>query len=209
MFNRCTACLLALLFLAMTNVLPAVSPEFLALHGEAVVPDRDMVLKKVLFVSGQVNGIYHGINDLVAVLQLAKKENNAEVLSAQLLAVKIGLIEKPAILRHIAREIEFCEQYPEFPLGFDDSPAGPEKLSAEFYQIADHIENLQINYQGSDYKVLRKEAQRVVFALFWTDSEKMRTMCMDMLNFLRMKLKEDIPFDIFGKAGNARPPVEF
>ncbi len=178
----------------------AVSPEFLELHREVVLPERAMVVKKVLFVSGQVNGIYHGINDLVAALQLAKVQNSAESLSAQLLAVKIGLTEKPAMLKSIAREIEFCEKYPEFPLGFDDSPEGPEKISQEFYKIADHIENMQVNFQSKDVKVLRREAQRVVFELFWTDSEKMRTLSMDMLNFLRMKLKEDIPFDIFGKS---------
>lgn len=199
MINRSTVMFMVLFFMTIGNFLSAVSPEFLALHGESVVPDRNMVLKKVLFSAGQVNGVYHGINDLVAALQLAKNQQSAEVLSAQLLAVKIGLLEKPAMIRHIAREIEFCEQYPEFPIGFNDSPEGPEKMSVEFFKIADHIESLPINYQSSDIKVLRKEAQRVVFDLFWFDSEKMRTMAMDMLNFLRMKLKEDVPFDIFGK----------
>lgn len=199
MINRSTVLFMTLFFMAMGNFLSAVSPEFLALHGESVLPDRNMVLKKVLFSAGQINGVYQGINDLVAALQLAKNEQSAEVLSAQLLAVKIGILEKPAIIRHIAREIEFCEQYPEFPLGFNDSPEGPEKMSVEFFKIADHIESLPINFQSTDVKVLRKEAQRVVFDLFWFDSEKMRTMAMDMLNFLRMKLKEDIPFDIFGK----------
>ncbi len=199
MINRSTTLIVTLFFMAIGNFLSAVSLEFLALHGEKVLPDRNMVLKKVLFSAGQVNGVYQGINDLVAALQLAKNEQSAEVLSAQLLAVKIGILEKPAIIRHIAREIEFCEQYPEFPLGFNDSPEGPEKMSVEFFKIADHIESLPINFQSTDVKVLRKEAQRVVFDLFWFDSEKMRTLAMDMLNFLRMKLKEDIPFDIFGK----------
>ncbi|PKL41807.1 MAG: hypothetical protein CVV41_16700 [Candidatus Riflebacteria bacterium HGW-Riflebacteria-1] len=178
----------------------AVTPEFAALHHDKVLPTHDIVLKKTLFVCGQINGLYHGINDMVGALQLAKNNNiTAEMLSAQLLAVKIGLIEKPALLRHIAKEIKFCEAYPDFPLGFDDSPEGPEKISIEFYKMADHIENLPINYKLKELPALRKEAQRVVFELFWTDSEKMRTLSSDMLNFLRRVLKEDIPFDIFGK----------
>lgn len=178
----------------------AVTPEFAALHQDKVLPTHDIVLKKILFVCGQINAMYHGINDMVGALQLAKNNNiTAEMLSAQLLAVKIGLIEKPALLRHIAKEIKFCETYPDFPLGFDDSPEGPEKISIEFYKMADHIENLPINHQLKELPALRKEAQRVVFELFWTDSEKMRTLSSDMLNFLRKVLKEDIPFDIFGK----------
>ncbi|OGK07947.1 MAG: hypothetical protein A2W80_03325 [Candidatus Riflebacteria bacterium GWC2_50_8] len=178
----------------------AVTPEFAALHRDKVLPTHDIVLKKILFVCGQINGLYHGINDMVGALQLAKNNNiTAEMLSAQLLAVKIGLVEKPALLRHIAKEIKFCEAYPDFPLGFDDSPEGPEKISIEFYKMADHIENLPINHQLKELPALRKEAQRVVFELFWTDSEKMRTLSSDMLNFLRKVLKEDIPFDIFGK----------
>lgn len=175
------------------------SSLFNKVHKESLIPDRQMVLKKILFVSGLTNGVYHGINDLVAALQLVKKTTSPEVLSAQLLAVKIGLIEKPALIRHIASEIRQCEDYPEFPLGFPDSPEGPEKISEEFFKIADHIENLKINFQSDDLAFLKKEAQRVVFELFWTDSEKMRTMAMDMLSFLRLKLKEEIPFDIFGK----------
>jgi hypothetical protein len=178
----------------------AVTPEFAALHRDKVQPTHDIVLKKILFVCGQINALYHGTNDMVAALQLAKNNNiSAEMLSAQLLAVKIGLLEKPALIRHIAREIEYCEVYPGFPLGFNDSPEGPEKISVEFYKMADHIENLQINHQLKELPELRKEAQRVVFELFWTDSEKMRTLASDMLNFLRMVLKEDIPFHIFGK----------
>lgn len=178
----------------------AVTPEFAALHQDKVLPDHDIVLKKILFVCGQINAAYHGMNDMVAALQLAKKNDlTPETLSAQLLAVKIGLIEKPALIRHIAREIQFCEAYPRFPLGFPDSAEGPEKISEEFFKIADHIENLPINHQLKELPALRKEAQRVVFELFWTDSEKMRTLCSDMLNFLRLELKEDIPFDIFGK----------
>lgn len=181
----------------------AVTPEFAQAHREPLLPDKNLVFKKTLFVCGQINAAYLGINDLVAALQLAKTHKfkfvDASSLSAQLLAVKIGLVEKPALLRHIAREIEFCEQYPGFPLGFNDSPEGPEKMSAEFYKIADHIEKLPINYQAGDFAALKKEADRVVFDLFWTDGEKMRSLCMDMLNFIRVELKEDLPFDIFGK----------
>ncbi len=178
----------------------AVTPEFAALHRDKIPLTHDIVLKKILFVCGQINGLYHGINDMVGALQLAKNSNvTAEMLSAQLLAVKIGLVEKPALIRHIAREIEFCETWPGFPLGFNDSPEGSEKISVEFYKMADHIENLQINHKLSELPALRKEAKRVVFELFWTDSEKMRTLASDMLNFLRMVLKEDIPFHIFGK----------
>ena len=194
--------LLAIAALMLCTSAPAfaVTPEFAALHHDKVLPSHDIVLKKILFVCGLINGAYHGINDMVGALQLAKENKiTAEVLSAQLLAVKIGLIEKPALIRHIAREIKFCEAYPNFPLGFDDSAEGPEKISVEFYKIADHIENLPINHQLKDLPALRKEAQKVVFELFWTDSEKMRTLSADMLNFLRMELKEDIPFDIFGK----------
>ncbi|MDN5280641.1 MAG: hypothetical protein PWR01_4606 [Clostridiales bacterium] len=178
----------------------AVSPEFAEIHRETLVPDKNLVFKKTLFVCGLINAAYLGLNDQVAALQLVKKNQpNAEELAAQLLAVKIGLIEKPALLRYIAKEIKFCEKYPNFPLGFNDSPEGPEKISAEFYKIADHIEKLPVNHQSKDIRVLRKEAQRVVFDLFWTDSEKMRTLCMDMLNFIRKELKEDLPFDIFAK----------
>ncbi|PKL46436.1 MAG: hypothetical protein CVV42_16445 [Candidatus Riflebacteria bacterium HGW-Riflebacteria-2] len=188
------------LVLCVSASVSAVTPEFAALHQDRVQPTHDVVLKKILFVCGQINALYHGTNDMVGALQLAKNNNvTVEMLSAQLLAVKIGLTEKPALIRHIAREIEFCEVYPGFPLGFDDSPEGPEKISVEFYKMADHIENLRINHQLKELPELRKEAQRVVFELFWTDSEKMRTLASDMLNFLRMVLKEDIPFHIFGK----------
>ncbi|GAB4272195.1 MAG: hypothetical protein Kow0029_10620 [Candidatus Rifleibacteriota bacterium] len=192
----------ALFIMAFSSQLTAVSPEFSRLHREQVTPDREIVFKKILFVCGLVNSAYHGINDLVAALQLVKKNNlSAEAISAQLLAVKIGLIDKPALIRYIANEIKFCEDYPNFPLGFNDSPEGPEKLSVEFFKIADHIENLKINCNAKDLNALKKEAEKVVFELFWTDGEKMRTMCMDMFNFLRVELKEDLPFEIFSKPG--------
>ncbi|NCB37185.1 MAG: hypothetical protein EOM80_00315 [Erysipelotrichia bacterium] len=201
MHNRnLSVVLLLALMLVVSAVSYGVSPEFAALHRESIAPDRNIVLKKVLFLCGQVNAAYHGINDMVAALQLAKENKiTVEMLQAQLLAVKIGLVEKPALIRHIAKEIEFCESYPNFPLGFPDSPEGCEKISAEFFKIADHIDNLPINHQLKDLAALRKEAQKVVFELFWTDGEKMRTLSMDMLNFLRLELKEDIPFDVFGK----------
>lgn len=194
---------LMLVMLMLTTIAGAVTPKFAEVHNEPLRPDKDLVFKKTLFVCGLINAAYLGINDLVAALQLAKttqyKNIDARSLSAQLLAVKIGLVEKPALIRYIAREIAFCEQYPNFPLGFNDSPEGPEKISVEFFKIADHIENLPVNHQAKDLPVLKKEAQRVVFDLFWTDSEKMRTLCMDMLNFIRVELKEDLPFDIFAK----------
>lgn len=194
---------LVLVMLMLTTIAGAVTPKFAEVHNEPLRPDKDLVFKKTLFVCGLINAAYLGINDLVAALQLAKttqyKNIDARSLSAQLLAVKIGLVEKPALIRYIAREIAFCEQYPNFPLGFNDSPEGPEKISVEFFKIADHIENLPVNHQAKDLPVLKKEAQRVVFDLFWTDSEKMRTLCMDMLNFIRVELKEDLPFDIFAK----------
>jgi hypothetical protein len=189
--------------LAVSLTATAVTPRFAEIHREPLKPSKDLVFKKTLFVCGLINAAYLGINDLVAALQLAKtnkyKNVDAKTLAAQLLAVKIGLIEKPALIRYIAREIAFCEQYPNFPLGFNDSPEGPEKISAEFFKIADHIENLPVNHQAGDLSILKKEAQRVVFDLFWTDSEKMRSLCMDMMNFIRVELKEDLPFDIFAK----------
>jgi len=177
----------------------AVTPEFATLHRDAYQLTKDVVLKKMLYTCGSINSAYAGINDLVAALQYAKKNDDSRVIAAQLLAVRMGLEEKPALFRHIAAEIEYCEKYPNFPKGFDDSPEGPELISAEFYKIAAHIENLKINHSASDLKVLRKEAERVVFELFWTDSEKMRSLAMDILNFLRIELKEDIPFDVFHK----------
>jgi len=198
--NNRKICLIAAFMLYLTLPAFAVTPEFARLHHERLAPTHDIVLKKVLFVSGQINGVYHGINDLVGALMLIKENKvTVETLSAQLLAVKIGLLEKPAMLRHIAKEIKFCEAYPNFPLGFNDSLEGPEKISVEFYKMADHIENLPINHQLKDLAALRKEAERVVFELFWTDSEKMRTLSADMLNFLRKELKEDISFNIYGK----------
>jgi hypothetical protein len=198
--NFSIAFLVALSVIFLSNNAFAVSPDFAELHREELKADNDLILKKTLYVCGLVNGAYHGLNDLVAALQLVKKNNpDARQLAAQLLAVKIGLIEKPSLFRHVAREIEFCEQHPAFPLGFNDSPEGPEKISAEFYKIAQHIESLKINHQSDDLKVLEKEAKRVIFELFWTDSEKMRSMCMYMLTFIRVELKEDLPFDIFGK----------
>ena len=194
----------ALFFLILSALsLQAVTPKFAAAHLEALKPDKDLVFKKTLFVCGLVNAAYLGNNDLVAALQLANKSQfkniDAQALSAQLLAVKIGLVEKPALIRYIAKEIEFCEKYPGFPLGFNDSPEGPEKISVEFFKIAEHLEKLPVNYQAKDLPTLKREAQRVVFDIFWTDSEKMRTLCMDMLNFIRVELKEDLPFDIFAK----------
>lgn len=177
----------------------AVTPEFAALHRDVYQLTKDVVLKKMLYTCGSINSAYAGINDLVAALQYAKKNDDPRVIAAQLLAVRMGLEEKPALFRHIAAEIEFCEKYPHFPKGFDDSPEGPELMSAEFYKIAAHVENLKINHASTDLAVLRKEAERVVFELFWTDSEKMRSLSMDMLNFLRVELKEDIPFDVFNK----------
>lgn len=195
--------LCVILMLAVCSTAMAVTPRFAEIHQEPLKPSKDLVFKKTLFVCGLINAAYLGINDLVAALQLAKtnkfKNIDAKTLAAQLLAVKIGLVEKPALIRYIAREIAFCEQYPNFPLGFNDSPEGPEKISVEFFKIADHIENLPVNHQAGDLPTLKKEAQRVVFDLFWTDSEKMRSLCMDMLNFIRVELKEDLPFDIFAK----------
>lgn len=173
--------------------------KFGIVHREPLQPDRDSVFKKTLYVSGLTNAAYLGINDLVGVLLVAKNETDAKALSAQLLAIKIGLIEKPALIRYIANELEFCEKYPNFPVGFNDSPEGPEKLSAEFYKIADHIENLPINHQLTDVNALRKECEKVLFALFWTDGEKMRTMCGQMLTFIRVELKENLPFAPFTK----------
>ncbi len=177
----------------------AVTPEFAALHRDAYHLTKNVVLKKMLYTCGSINAAYAGINDLVSALQYAKKNDDPRVVSAHLLAVRMGLEEKPALIRHIAAEIEFCERFPNFPKGFDDSPEGPELISAEFYKIASHIENLKINHHSTNLAVLRKEAERVVFELFWTDSEKMRSLSMDILTFLRTELKEDIPFDVFNK----------
>lgn len=177
----------------------ATTPAFAALHRDPFPLTKEVVLKKMLYSCGTINAAFHGINDLVAALQYAKKNDDPRAIAAQLLAVQIGIQEKPAMFRYVAREIEFCEQYPNFPRGFDDSPEGPELISAEFDKIADHIENLQINHNSTDLKVLRKEAERVVYELFWFDSEKMRTLGMDILTFLRVELKENLPFDVFNK----------
>lgn len=191
--NLTLATLIAILVITTSSW--AVTAKFAAVQREPLTPDKDTVFKKTLFISGLTNAAYLGLNDMVAALQLAKDEPDAKTLQAQLLAVKIGLAEKPTIIRYIARQLEFCEKYPNFPLGFDDSPEGPEKLSVEFYKIADQIENMKIHYELTNIKALRKEAERVVFQLFWTDGEMMRTMCGKMLNFIRMELKEDLPFE--------------
>jgi len=193
------------LVLAIVSAASAVTPEFAALHGERVIPDRQVVLKKVLYASGLMNAGYLGLNDLVAALQLVKNLDDPRAISAQLLAVKIGLEAKPAFLRHIAREIRFCEQYPNFPRGFNDSPEGPEPISQEFEIMADHLENLDIRFESTDLRFLRQEAARVVFAIFWTDSEKIRTLCDSVLHFVRVELKEDLPFDMVTKPARPRP----
>ncbi|NLI78137.1 MAG: hypothetical protein GX442_17100 [Candidatus Riflebacteria bacterium] len=177
----------------------AVTPAFGELHREPVLPEKQVVLKKLLFAAGLMNAVYLGINDLVAALQLAKKATDAKGLSAQLFAVMVGLQEKPAMLRHIAGEIRFCEAWPNFPVGFPDSPEGCDPISREFEIMADHIEKLGIQYQSTSLATLKKEADRVVFALFWTDSEKIRTLCHSILTFIRMELKEDLPFEVFAK----------
>ncbi|HOY68016.1 MAG TPA: hypothetical protein PLP29_14095 [Candidatus Ozemobacteraceae bacterium] len=183
----------------------ATTPRFAELHRDQFPLTKEVVLKKMLFACGMIDASFHGINDLVAALQYTKKNNDPRAIAAQLLAVRMGLEEKPSMLRHIAREIEFCEKYPNFPRGFNDSPEGPELISAEFDKIAGHIENLNINHQLTDLAALRKEAERVVFELFWFDSEKMRTLGMDILTFLRVELKEDLPFDVFNKPIKPRP----
>ena len=197
MIRRCF--ILAACITLWSSCLGAVTPEFVALHRESLHPTKDVVLKKLLFVSGLMNAGYHGLNDLVAALQLVKQKNDSKAIAAQLFAVQVGLEAKPALFRYIAKEIKFCEQYPNFPLGFNDSPEGPEPISTEFNIIADHIEKMKINFESNDLAVLQKEANRVVFGLFWTDSEKIRTLCSDVLNFVRKELKEDLPFSMFSK----------
>ncbi len=177
----------------------AATDKFSRLHNDLVVPKKDYVLKKVIFVCGLLNACYHGMNDLVDALMLAKETSDPKAISAQLFAVKVGLDEKPKFFHYLAKEIQPCESYPNFPLGFPDSPEGPEKISQEMINIADHIEKLNVKYDSTDINFLRKEADRVVFAIFWTDSEKIRTLASDMLNFLRKDLKEDLPFDIYQK----------
>ena len=196
-----------LLGIALTMVLScmslakvnAITPKFAKVHKEKIQLNKENVFKKTLFLCGLINAAYLGVNDLVAALQLNENQNSVEGLQAQLLAVKVGLIEKPFLIRYIAEELEFCEKYPNFPLGFNDSAEGPERLSVEFLKIADHMERLPINHEAKDIKALRKEAEKVVFELFWTDGEKMRTMCIDLANFIRRELKEDLPLNIFTK----------
>ena len=195
MKTRIIALSTLLIVILFTTASWAVTEKFARVHREPLKPDRDAVFKKTLFISGLTNAAYLGLNDMVAALQLAKYEPDAKTISAQLLAVKIGLAEKPTLIRYISRQLEFCEQYPNFPLGFNDSPEGPEKLSVEFEKIATQIEKMQIHHELTDIKELRKESERVVFQLFWTDGEMMRTMCGKMLNFIRMELKEDLPFE--------------
>lgn len=177
----------------------AATPRFSEVHREPLIPSREVVLKKTLYLSGLMNAGYLGLNDLVAGLQLAKKKGDAKSIAAQLFAVRMGLEAKPDFMRHLARELRDIEDFPKFPLGFDDSPEGPQKLSVEFDQIADHIEGLNIQFESNDPVFLKKEADRVVFAIFWTECEKIRTMFQDLLHFVRVELKEDLPFDIFTK----------
>jgi len=175
--------------------------SFDIVHKEQTTLNRDFYIKKLLFTCGQINGVYHGLNDLVAVFHLVKKKKVAvtvESLQSQLFAVKVALTEKPYIIRHMADSIKECENnLSKFPLGFPDSPEGPEKISDEFYKMASHIENLQVNHKLDSIPALRKEAERVVFEIFWTDGEKMRSLASDMLSYLRVYHKEYIPFDVF------------
>ena len=184
---------------SVTNLGFAATDEFSRLHNELVAPNKDFVLKKIIFVCGLLNAGYQGLNNLVDALQLAKDISDPKALGAQLFAVKKGLEYQPQFFRYLSKEIQSCESYPNFPKGFDDSPEGPEPISAEMNHIADHIETLNIKFESDDINFLKKEADRVVFAIFWTESEKIRTMINDMLNFLRKDLMEDLPFDIYQK----------
>ncbi|MFZ2957823.1 MAG: hypothetical protein WA705_13130 [Candidatus Ozemobacteraceae bacterium] len=190
------------ILLTFSTVVFGVTPAFSRLHRDDATPSRDAVLKTVLFVAGLMNAGYLGLNDLVAGLQTANKSEDPKEISAQLFAVRMGLEYKPDFMRQISQKLASIENYPGFPLGFPDSPEGPQKLSVEFEQIASSIENLNIRYESSDLVFLRKEANRVVFTIFWTESEKIRTMCCDLLTFLRMGLKEDLPFEIISKPGS-------
>lgn len=178
-----------------------VKVSFESVHNEQRTLSRDFYIKKLLFTCGQINGAYHGLNDLVSVFHLVKKKKVAvtvESLQSQLFALKVSLTEKPYIIRHIADSIKECENnLSNFPLGFPDSPEGPEKISDEFYKMASHLENLQINHKLDSIPALRKESERVVFEIFWTDGEKMRSLASDMLSYLRVYHKEYIPFDVF------------
>ncbi|MBI3038813.1 hypothetical protein HYY75_07170 [bacterium] len=171
--------------------------DFSSLHREVGVPTKDVILKKLLYVCGLMNGAYLGMNDLVAALNMKKNSSDPKVLSAQLFAVKIGLEDKPRMMRYISKEIRPCENYPNFPLGFPDSPEGPEPISVEFEKIADSLENLNICFQSNDIEFLKKEANRVTFTVFWTECEKIRAICFDLINFVRVNLKEDIPFEAY------------
>jgi len=174
--------------------------EFSELHCETTAtPSKEMVLKKVLFLVGLMNACYLGMNELVYGIQLAKETNDPKFLSGQLFSVCVGLEEKPQFFRYLSKEFKSIENFPGFPLGFPDSPEGPETYSKEMINIADHLEKLNIQFQSNDIGFLKKEADRIVFAIFWTDSEKIRTLCSDLLTFLRVKLKEDIPFQIYQK----------
>lgn len=190
---------LAMFTLILPSLGLAVTPEFAALHRDPPPELKNAVLKKVIFTAGLMNAGYHGLNDLVAALMLVKGSQDPKVISAQLFAVKVGLDEKPSMFRYIAREMKYCQQYPNFPLGFADGPEGPEPLSVEFEKIANDIEKLNIQYQLTNLTALKKEANRVTFAIFWTASEKIRTLCQSVLNFLRMEMKEDLPFEVFTK----------
>ena len=191
-------CALMLALMASTAV-SAVTPRFAELHREPLKIDAEVVLKKMLYTTGMINAAYLGMNDLVAGLQMAKKSQDAKAISAQLLAVRLGLETKPALLRHISREIEQCESYPNFPRGFNDGPEGPELISFEFEKMAAHVETLNIKPNSTDLAFLKKEADRVIFAIFWTESEKMRSLAQDIHTFLRKELKEDLPFEVFSK----------
>lgn len=191
-------CALLLVFSALSPA-AAVTPRFADVHREPLKIDAEVVLKKMLYATGMINAAYLGMNDLVAGLQYAKKSDDAKMISAQLQAVRLGLDAKPALLRHIAAEIRQCESYPNFPLGFNDGPEGPEPISEEFEKMATHLETLNIQPQSNDLAFLKKEADRVVFAIFWTDSEKMRSLAHDIHTFLRTELHEDLPFDVFTK----------
>lgn len=198
------AAVVAIIFAVVAgSAVNASEPDFYALHSERLVPDRETVLKKLLYSCGLMNGAYLGINDLVAALQLMKNCDDPKIVSSQLLAVRIGLLDKPNLMRFIAREIRFCESYPKFPLGFPDSPEGPETISCEFDHIADSIENLDIQHESADLQFLRREAERVCYVLFWAECEKIRSLLMDLMFFIKGELHEELPFDIYTKSAHS------
>lgn len=205
----CLAVFCGLAPLSAASAPLADSPEtaFARLHRDAVAPiSKDKMVPKAIFAIGAMDAFYLGLNELVQPLQIARDNGDPRQIALALQFVKFGLEGKPDQMRHLSAILRDCESYPGFPLGFADGPEGPEPISRELDKIGAAIENVNINAGLTDPTALNKEADRVIFALFWTAGEMVRALTIDIYNWLRVTIKVDLGFTLMTKKP-ARAPV--